>query len=300
MRACSFLPASTHMIQALGLEDRLVGVTFECPSDRPKVVRSVLEGHGMDSAALDAAVSEAAREGRPLYYVDEPLLASLEPDLVFTQEVCDVCQIDTSVVQKALSALPREPRVVPLVPRRLEDVYANLATIAAELGDPEAGDRLAAGCRARLDAVVDRLRERRAPLRRVLILEWMDPLYNCGHWIPDQITLAGGADALCNPGGYSIPMDWERVRKYDPEVLIAAPCGFSVPRAARELECLTGREGWADLRAVREGRAFLADAELFTQPSLPGLVDGVELLAGLFHPECFELPERLDGRWRKL
>ena len=300
MKACSFLPACTHMIQDLGLEDRLAGVTFEGPSDKPAVIRSVLEGHDHDSAEIDRIVSEAAREGRSLYSVDRELLERLSPDLVFTQHVCDVCQIGTSEVERAIFGLSKVPKVVPLVPRRFEDVAENALTIARELGDEAAGARFVAACRARVDAVVDRLRARRLPVRRALVLEWMDPLYNCGHWIPDQIALAGGSDALSNPAGYSVPLDWERLRRYDPEVLVAAPCGFSVDRAARELDRLTGLEGWADLQAVRAGRAFLADADLFTRPSLGGLVDGIELLAALFHPDHFELPAHAREKARPL
>ena len=300
MKACSFLPACTRMIQDLGLDDRLVGVTFECPSDKPAVIRSYLEGHTYDSAEIDRVVSEAAREGRSLYFVDRALLERLSPDLVFTQHVCDVCQIGTSEVERAIFGLPKVPKVVPLVPRRFEDVVENVRTIARELGDEPAGERFVTACQARVDAVVDRLRARRLPVRRVLVLEWLDPLYNCGHWIPDQIALAGGSDALSNPAGYSVPLDWERLRRYDPEVLVAAPCGFHVARAEQELDRLTRLEGWADLQSVRSGRAFLADADLFTQPSLGGLVDGVELLAALFHPDHFKVPKRLREKVRQV
>ena len=300
MNACSFLPACTHMIQDLGLEDRLSGVTFECPSDKPKVIRSVLEGRSHDSAEIDRVVTAAVQEGRSLYTVDRDLLERIAPDLVFTQHVCDVCQIGTSEVERAIFGLPKVPKVVPLVPRRFEDVVENALTIARELGDEAAGTRFVATCRARLDAVTDRLRAHRLPVRRAMVLEWMDPLYNCGHWIPDQIARAGGSDALSNPAGYSVPLEWERLRLYGPEVLVAAPCGFQVARAEQELDRITGLEGWADLRAVKEGRAFLADADLFTQPSLGGLVDGIELLAALFHPDHFEIPARLRGKVRPI
>ena len=300
MKACSFLPAATHMIQGLGLEDRLAGVTFECPSDKPKIIRSVLEGHAMDSAEIDRIVTEAAETGRSLYTVDREALTRIAPDVVFTQHVCDVCQIGTSEVERAIFGLAKAPKVVPLVPRRFEDVVANARTIACELGEPEAGERYVGACLARVDAVVDTLRRNRLPVRRALVLEWLDPLYNCGHWIPDQIALAGGSDTLSNPAGYSIPFEWERLRLYDPEVLVAAPCGFDVTRAEQELDRLTRLEGWSGMRAVKTGRAFLADAGLFTQPSLGALVDGIELLAALFHPDHFGVPEPLRARVRPI
>ena len=300
MKACSFLPACTDMILGMGLEDRLAGVTFECPSDKPKIIRSVLEGQALSSAEIDRVVTEASEQGRSLYSVDREALERIAPDVVFTQHVCDVCQIGTSEVERAIFGLTKAPKVVPLVPRRFEDVVENARTIGRELGDEPAGARYADACLARVDAVVDTLRRHRLPVRRALLLEWLDPLYNCGHWIPDQIALAGGSDTLSNPAGYSIPFEWERLRLYDPEVLVAAPCGFHVGRASEELDRLTGLEGWPELRAVKAGRAFLADADLFTQPSLGGLVDGIEVLASLFHPGHFELPARLRAKVRPI
>src|SRR3569833_3456743 len=169
--ACSFLPAATHMIQALQLEDQLVGVTFECPSDKPAVVRSHLEGNHLSSAEIDKLDSAAARNNESLYFIDVPLLERLAPDLVFTQHVCDVCQIGTSYVEKAIFSLPRPPKVVPLVPRRLADVTENARGIARELGHADAGERLVAATEARIAAVVDRLRADRLPPRRVMVME---------------------------------------------------------------------------------------------------------------------------------
>jgi iron complex transport system substrate-binding protein len=182
------------------------------------------------------------------------------------------------------------------VPRRLRDVAQNVLTIAEELGRPEVGRAAVAACDARIDRVVDALRAARAPVRRVMVMEWLDPIYNCGHWIPDQIALAGGADALSCPAGYSVPTPWEKVRLYDPEVLVIAPCGFDVARARREIDRLREREGFGELAAVKNGRTFLADAELFTQPSLVTLVEGIELLAHLFHPDVVARPDFFDAR----
>jgi len=304
MRACSFVPASTQMIYDLGLEDRLVGVTFECPSDKPRVVRSRLEGTHLDSAAIDRLVSDAAAAGESLYHVDQTLLEQADPDVVFTQSVCDVCQIGTSYVERALYTLAQRrqhpPKVVPLVPRRLDDVFANVLTIATELGAPDRGLALVDDARQRLDAIVDVLRARRARPARVMVMEWIDPIYNCGHWIPDQIAAAGGADAVSCPAGYSIPVPWDKIRLYDPEVLVVAPCGFDLPRARQDLPRLTSLPGFAELAAVRAGRAFLASPLFFTQPSLLQLVTGVELLASFFHPSLFAAPAAARGAWEPL
>ncbi len=272
------------MIYELGLEDQLYGVTFECPSDKPKIVRSKLEGRALSSSEIDCLVSETASRGDTLYYLDQPLLEAAAPDVIFTQHVCDVCQIGTAFVERAVHRLPKQPRVVPLVPRRLTDVFDNVRTIAGEMGAPERAATLLANANTRIDRVVDALRAARARPARAMVMEWMDPIYNCGHWIPDQIALAGGSDALSAPAAYSVPTDWEKVRLYNPEVLVVAPCGFDVERATQELGRLTERPGFPELAAVQKGRVFVADARLFTQPSVSQLTSGIELLAHLFHP----------------
>jgi iron complex transport system substrate-binding protein len=289
---CSFLPGATRIIQDLGLEEYLSGVTFECPSNKPKVVRSYLEGNNYSSFALDRFVSHAKKNGKSLYYVDEALLQEIAPDIIFTQEVCDVCQIDTSIVSRAVYKLKKQPLVVPLVPRNLADVYDNVVTIAKTLGKEARAFQLLKKLQERTDSILDTLRLYNAPLKRVMLMEWLSPIYNCGHWIPDQIAHAGGVDMLSNPGGYSVITPWEKVRYYNPEVLILAPCGFSVKKSSEEIGQLLNREGIGELAAVRNNAIYLADPDLFTCPST-WLVDGIELLASLFHPELFPVQKRL-------
>jgi iron complex transport system substrate-binding protein len=299
MKVISFLPAATSMMKEMKLDHLLNGVTFECPSDKPKIVRSYLEGHNYSSEEIDRIVTEASDQGKSLYYVDMELLESISPDLVFTQDVCDVCQIGTSYVERAIGSLSKQPKVVPLIPRRFRDVLQNAHTIAAELGEEQVGLDYLARLQARIDAVTDRLRQHQADMKRVMIMEWLDPIYNCGHWIPDQIALAGGTDMLANPAGYSVVTPWEKVLQYDPEVLVIAPCGFQVERSVQEIDRLTSKPGWNDLLAVKNKAVYLADAHLFTQPSTT-LVDGVELLAALFHPDLFDIPEHSKAKVMQL
>ncbi|MCY0901952.1 MAG: ABC transporter substrate-binding protein [Firmicutes bacterium] len=300
MRACSFVPSATQMIYDMGLEEHLVGATFECPCDKPRVVHSVLEGNEYTSEEIDRVVHEHAASGKSLYYVDQGLLQALSPEVAFTQSVCDVCQIGTSYVERALGSLATFPEVVPLTPRTLQDVMGDAMTIATALGRPDVGAAHVSALEARLAAVIDSLRAARAPLRRVMVMEWMKPIYNCGHWIPYQIAVAGGVDMLSNPSGYSIVTAWEKVLQYNPEVLVVAPCGFDVARAGREVQELTRLAAWHDMQAVVSDRVYVADANLFTQPSASTLVDGVELLAALFHPDVFKVPEHLTSRYAPL
>lgn len=293
-RACSFLPAATQMIYDLGLQHQLHGITFECPAaalaEKPRVVRYVLEGQPYSSAEIDRIFSASKAQGKSLYYVDDDALRTAAPDIIFTQDVCEVCQIDTACTAAAVATLPTTPELIPLVPQSLEDVFQTVVTIGVALDAEEAAYRHLASLRARLDTVVDRLRAHRAMPRRVSLLEWIDPIYNCGHWIPDQIAYAGGTDLLAHPAGDSIVIPWEKIVRYDPEVLVVAPCGFTAERTREELARLTERPGWNQLRAVRDQRVFLVNYDLFTQSSASTLVDGIELLAALFHPTVFSPP----------
>lgn len=288
MKACSFLPGATSMISEMGLEDFLYGVTFECPVDKPRVVRSYLEDNSYSSEEIEKIVSDSVKEGKSLYYIDLDLLKEIEPDIIFTQHVCDVCQIGTSFVEKAIYQLEKKPKVIPLIPRNLDDVYNNALTIAKELGQEEAGKKLIQKVKEREQTILSKLRANNAPLKRVMIMEWLDPIYNCGHWIPYQVSIAGGVDMLSNPSGYSIITPWEKVRLYDPEVLVIAPCGFDIKRSSQEIEKITKNPGWNNLQAVKNNNVFLADADLFTRPSTT-LIDGIEVLASLFHPDIFPL-----------
>ena len=299
MKVCSFLPAATSMIYQMGLEEYLGGVTFECHSDKPKVVRSHIEGNNYTSAEIEKIVSESKQMGKGLYYVDEELLQQIEPDVIFTQDVCDVCQIGTSFAERAIFKLKKQPKVIPLTPRSLNDVYDNAITIAKALGKEEAAYKVLAELKKRTDKITDELRKHNAPVRRVMIMEWLDPIYNCGHWIPYQIALAGGVDMLSNPSGYSIINSWEKVKQYNPEVLVVAPCGFNVERAIKEIDKLEKLEGWDDLLAVKNKAVYIADADLFTCPSLH-LVDGIEMLSALFHPTIFSLDKKFIGRVDKI
>lgn len=304
MIASSFLPAATQMIYDMGLQHLLQGVTFECPpialAEKEKVVRCVLEGKVYSSEEIDRIFSASKAQGKSLYYVDEEKLAAIAPDVIFTQDVCEVCQIDTHCTQQAVHKLAKQPQLVSLSPNNLQDVFNCAVTIATALGQEEAAYRHLAELQQRLDTIVDTLRLHRAPLRRVMIMEWMAPVYNCGHWIPYQVAYAGGVDMLSNPAGDSIVTPWEKICKYDPEVLVIAPCGFLTERSADELHLLTRQPGWEQLQAVRNNEVYLADYDLFTQPSASTLTDGVTVLARLFHPQIFSVPPRLEGKFRQL
>lgn len=295
MKIVSFLPAATKMIYDMGLQEYLYGVTFECPKEAagvPKVVRCVLEGKDYSSIEIDRIFSASKAQGKSLYWVDEELLEQIQPDVIFTQDTCEVCLIDTACSLSSIANLSKQPALVTLSPNNLQDVFDCALTIAKTLGREEVALHYLAGLKQKLDDIIDRLRADRAPLKRVMIMEWIEPIYNCGHWIPFQIAAAGGVDMLSNPAGDSIVTKWDKVRKYNPEALVIAPCGFNIRRSIEEMHLLTSNPGWDDLEAVKNKAVYIADFDMFTQPSVGTLVQGIEALAAMFHPELF--PPELD------
>jgi iron complex transport system substrate-binding protein len=301
MKACSFIPAVTRMIYDMGLQRHLYGVTFECPAEalheKPRLVRCVLEGKQYSSGEIDKIFSASKAQGKSLYYIEEELLKQIQPDIIFTQDVCEVCQIDTQCTATAVAKLQKQPILISISPENLEDVHSAAITIASALGEEEKAYDYLASLKARTDTILDQLRIHRMPLQRVSLLEWIDPIYNCGHWIPFQVAQAGGIDMLGNPGGDSIVTPWEKIVKYNPEVLVIAPCGFGIKRTKQEMRTLAEKPGWKDIKAVKSQQVYIADYDLFTQPSASTLTDGIELLAGLIHPDLFTISPRLTSKY---
>ena len=288
----SFLPSATEIACALGLTDQLVGITHECDypveiEGKPVVVRSALPIETMSQVEIDQAVAQRMREGRSLYEVDEKLLQALAPDLILTQDLCQVCAPSGNEVSQALSLLPKKPRILWLTPNSLEQIFANVRELGEATGRAKEADELIANGRARLEkiAVVTSKLSRRP---RVFCMEWLDPVYCSGHWVPEMVTLAGGEDALSREGADSVRIPWDEVREWAPEVLIITPCGFNLEKATEQARQLVRYPGWSDLPAVSEGRAYAVDANSFFARPGPRVVDGTELLAHLIHPDLFD------------
>jgi iron complex transport system substrate-binding protein len=293
VRIVSLLPSATEIVCALGLEDRLVGVTHECdfpPPVRalPKVTRTLVPT-GAPGAVIDALVRDRLAARSALYSLDAAMLERLRPDLIVTQALCDVCAVAEDEVKEAACRLPGGPRVLNLEPETLDQVLACIAEVARAAGVAGRAAGVVAALRARVDAVVARTRAvARRP--RVALLEWLDPPFSTGHWNPELIRLAGGEDGLGRAGAKSVALRWEDVVAYRPEVVVIACCGFTAERAMEEASALAGVAGWADLPAVRDGRVFVTDgAAYFSRPG-PRLVDSLELLAHVLHPGRAPLP----------
>ena len=287
----SFLPSATEIACALGLTDQLVGITHECDypveiEGKPVVVRSALPIETMNQREIDVAVSERMRAGHSLYQVDEKLLQELAPDLILTQDLCQVCAPSGTEVSQALNLLPKKPRILWLTPNSLEQIFANVLELGEATGRAKEADELIANGRARLEkiaAVTSKLSHR----PRVFCMEWLDPVYCSGHWVPEMVRLAGGEDTLAREGADSVRIPWDEVREWAPEVLIITPCGFNLEKTIEQARQLFTYDGWSNLPAVREGRVYAVDANSYFARPGPRVVDGTELLAHLIHPDVF-------------
>lgn len=291
MRIISLVPNGTEILFALGVGDQVVGVSHEC--DFPAEARTlpVLTGSaltpGLSAAEIDRAVSAQVGSGLSLYTLDEVRIAELAPDLIVTQDLCPVCAVSGAQVDGAVRPLPRCPELLSLDPRTLGDVLGDIHRVGAATGATQAAEALVEELSERLEAVARQGAGRRGP--RVLALEWLDPPFSAGHWIPEMIHRAGGTDALAVPGSPSRRLGWEEVAALDPDRIVVMPCGFDEAGARAELAKLEDRPEWRSLRAVREERVTAVDANgCFSRPG-PRLVEGTERLAQIFHGDIPEL-----------
>ena len=291
-RIVSFLPSATEMICALGLGDRLLGVTHECdyPPEivgKPIVVRSVLAIENMSQSEIDSAVTQRLRNGLSLYRVDEPLMQEIAPDLILAQDLCQVCAPSGNEVSQLLKTLPTKPHILWLTPKSLEQIFDNLRDLGEATGRSKVAGTLIAEGRARLEKI--EATTRTALSRpRVFCMEWIDPVYCCGHWVPEMVRIAGGIDRLGREGTDSVRIQWKDVLQWKPEVLIVMPCGFGLEKAAEQARQLSTCPGWADLPAVRNSRVYAVDANSYFARPGPRVVEGTELLAHLLHPDLSE------------
>jgi iron complex transport system substrate-binding protein len=286
MRVASLVPSATEMLFALGLGDRVAAVTHECDyppgaEQLPHLTRSVIP-EGLDAAEIDRAVRERTGSGESLYELDEDVLAELDVDLIVTQAVCEVCAVSFDDVRAAAERLPTKPEVVSLDPSTLGEVLADIPRLAEAAGVSEAGDQLAAELGERLEAVEGAVEG--APRPPVAALEWLDPVYIGGHWVPQMIELAGGLDVLGLPGEKSRTAEWDEIEAVAPEVVLSMPCGYYAEQAAAE----TMR--WRRRLSLLGARVIAVDAAAYFSRPGPRLVDGVELLAHLLHPELVPAP----------
>ena len=300
MRIVSFLPSATEIACALGLEDSVVGITHECDypnsvCSKPIVVRNVLPIERMSQDEIDQAVADRMRDGLSLYQIDEQLLHKLAPDLILTQNLCQVCAPSGNEVSHVLKNLPRTPEVLWLTPQSLDQIFDNIRELGAATGKTDEATLLINQCRSRLEKLsATTALVARTP--RVFCMEWLDPVYASGHWVPELVKLAGGRDELGREHGESVRVSWKDVVEYAPEVLIIMPCGFNLRQTMQQIWNVFGsRESdFHKLPAAREGKVYAVDANSYFARPGPRVVEGAEILARIIHPELFEHSENAD------
>lgn len=294
LRIVSFLPAATEMVCALGLADHLVGITHECdyPPEirtRPVVVRPASPLAGLSPREIDAAVTARIRGGKSLYEVDETLLRELAPTLILTQNLCQVCAPSGNEITLLLKRLRPEPKILWFTPKSLAGIEQNLQDLGRATGKTQQADVVIGSARARLARVAQNSR-RLAARPRVFCMEWVDPVYCSGHWVPEMVELAGGLDALSKKRADSVRVAWQEVLAWAPEVLIISPCGFSLSAAAEQALQVFQYPGCDQLPAVRQNRVYAANANAYFARPGPRVVEGIEMLAVILHQNFDDLP----------
>ena len=296
VKICSLLPSGTEIVFALGLGDQLVGVSDLCdypPEARhkPVVSRSLIDTTVLSSAEVEARMRALRAADESPFHIEAAVLRQEAPDLVLTQDTCDICDATASDVQRALDGIQPPPHMLILRPRTVPEIFASIIAVGQAAGVPERARTLVATLEARVHAVASKAaRAQHRP--RLVSLEGIHPLVAGGHWIPEMKVLAGGRDDLFSPGCAAQRLAWTTIRDYDPEILVITPCSSGLERSLRELCYLVEQDGWWDLQAVRAREVYVIEHDYFSRPG-PRIVMGVEILAQIVHPELFHdlIPE---------
>jgi iron complex transport system substrate-binding protein len=298
-RIVSLIASATEIVCALGLQDSLVGRSHEC--DYPEAVKDLpvctepkFHTDGA-SYAIDQRVKAVLQEGLSVYRVHADRLRLLRPDVIITQSHCEVCAVSLRDVEEAVyQTLAARPQIVSLQPNALADVWADMGRVAEALGVPERGTGLVRQMKERMTAISNRAR--RLPGRpTVACIEWIEPLMAAGNWMPELVEMAGGVNLFGRAGQHAPSMTWPQLREKDPDILVILPCGFDIARSREDLPRLTCQPGWAELRAIRNGRVYLVDGNQFFNRPGPRLVESLEILAEVVHPEAFDFGHEGSG-----
>ena len=289
-RIISFLPSATELIYELGAQERLFGVTHECdyPSDasnKPRVIESIFEPDKMSSQEIDDKICELSERGEEIYKLITENVSNAKPDLIISQEICKVCSAYTNQVKNAINILEEKPEIYSMSPHNIQEILRCVSDIAEKIEEEERGGEIVNSLNTRINKI------KKVPISnrpKVLGIEWIKPFFTAGHWIPEMIENSGGINMITKNGEHSRKMDITEIENADPDVLILMPCGFNVQRTISEYEkYLKDNSRWNKLRAVREKRVFVVDANsFFSKPSIR-VVTGIEILAKILHPEIF-------------
>ena len=306
LRIVSLLPSATEIVCALGLEENLVGITHECDFplsivNKPHLTASRISHETMSSVEIDHAVRSQLDGHGSIYDLDTQLLQELKPDLIITQELCDVCAVSYKIVQKAAKMYVADAKVVSLEPNTIEDVFQNIKTVGELCGVSEKAEEVIKNLQSRLDKVRERISraaenpKSQIPNPKSFLLEWLEPPFAPGHWTPEQVEIAGGNCLLGTAGEKSVTTTYQEIIDEQPEILVLIPCGYYIKDILRQLPQTTFPESFQKIPAFQNNEIWAMDASSYFSRPAPRIVDGVEILAKIFHPEIFGEPNENEA-----
>jgi len=285
----SFLPSATEILYLLGSQDQLFGVTHQCnfppeAKNKPQVIKPVFDSESMTSMQIEEKIQELSRLQKDYFIIDLELLKEIRPDLIISQGLCEVCSPHTKETDKAIRYLDEKPQTLVLDPHNVDDILQNIIDVAKTVGKETDGRQIRASFTKRIENISTTFKSNKP---KVICLEWFDPFYICGHWVPQMVEIAGGINGISITGERSRKMDFSEIVEFDPDILILLPCGFDLERIIIEYESLSHNQQWNSLRAVQTDMVFALDAlSYFSRPS-PRIITGIEILAKIFNPQPF-------------
>ena len=288
-RIISFLPSATEILYELDAGNQIVGVTHECnfPDDakrKPRVIHSSFDPNQMDSKGIDSKVIQLMQSKEDIYTIDEQVLKKANPDLIIAQGLCEVCSPFTKEVSRAVSILNNKPDVVILDPHNLDDILTNIMDVATKINKTKQAEDMIISLQKRIANVENKSAKFRP---KVLCVEWLDPIFTAGHWIPQMVEMAGGINGISIPDKPSRRMGIDEVVKFDPDIVVLMPCGFGIPRIHEEYVSLAASKEWRSLHAVHNNQVYAVDANSYFSKPSPRTITGLEILAKIIHPENF-------------
>jgi iron complex transport system substrate-binding protein len=288
-RIVSFLPSATEILYLLGSQDQLFGVTHQCnfppeAKNKPQVIKPVFDSESMTSMQIEKKIQQLSRLQKDYFIIDFELLKEIRPDLIISQGLCEVCSPHTKETDKAIRYLDEKPQTLVLDPHNVDDILQNIIDVAKTVGKETDGRQIRASFTKRIENISTTFKSNKP---KVICLEWFDPFYICGHWVPQMVEIAGGINGISITGERSRKMDFSEIVEFDPDILILLPCGFDLGRIIIEYESLSHNQQWNSLRAVQTDMVFALDAlSYFSRPS-PRIITGIEILAKIFNPQHF-------------
>src|SRR5438309_3004893 len=301
-RIVSFLPSATEILYELGVGDQIVGVTHECnypeqAKTKPRVIHSSFDHTTMTSQEIDNKVVDLMHSGKDIYILDDEILKKANPDLIVAQGICEVCSPYTKEISRAVSILENKPEVLILEPRNLQDILQNILDVANKVSKEKKGKSFVDLLKKRIISVQSRPKTSKP---KILCVEWLDPLFTAGHWVPELVEMAGGINGISSTGDQSRRMEIDETIKFNPDIIILMPCGFDIKRTILEYKKLANNVSWKSLDAVKNNEVYAVNAnEYFSKPG-PRTVTGLEILAKIIHPEIFSGLKIPDDSFQKI